>query len=71
MTFTRITINAAQMDGVACVRGLRIPVTTIVGLLADGMSEPDVLAAYPDLTADDIDEAVRFAALPGPLSSAG
>ena len=45
MTFTRITIDAAQMDGVACVRGLRIPVTTIVGLLADGMSRSDVIAA--------------------------
>jgi uncharacterized protein (DUF433 family) len=51
------------MDGVACIRGLRIPVTIVVGLLADGMSKSEVLEAYPDLTADDVDEALRYAAL--------
>lgn len=63
MKFTRITVHAGQMGGVACIRGLRIPVTMVVGLLADGMSKSDVLDAYPDLSGDDIDEALRYAAL--------
>lgn len=63
MRFTRITVDPGQMDGVACIRGLRIPVTIVVGLLADGMSKSEVLEAYPDLTADDVDEALRYAAL--------
>ena len=63
MKFTRVTVDADQMGGVPCIRGMRIPVTTIVGLLADGMSKAEVLGAYPDLTSEDIDEALRFAAL--------
>jgi len=39
------------MDGVPCIRGLRIPVTTIVGMVADGMTETEILKAYPDLEA--------------------
>ena len=62
MKFTRVTVNPNQMGGVPCIRGLRIPVATIVGSVADGMSEAEILAAYPDLTADDIHEALRFAA---------
>ncbi|HEU5017043.1 MAG TPA: DUF433 domain-containing protein [Pseudolabrys sp.] len=62
MKFTRITIDAAQMGGVPCVRGLRIPVATIVGMVADGMSETEILADYPDLVAEDIHEALRYAA---------
>lgn len=62
MKFTRITVNAGQMGGVACVRGLRIPVATIVGMLAEGMTEKEILADYPDLEADDIREALHFAA---------
>jgi uncharacterized protein (DUF433 family) len=50
------------MGGVPCIRGLRIPVATVVGLIADGMTEAEVLQAYPDLTADDIHEALQFAA---------
>ena len=49
MRFTRITANAKQMGGVPCIRGLRIPVATVVGMVADGMSEDEILAAYPDL----------------------
>ena len=60
--FTRVTVNPNQMGGVPCIRGLRIPVATIVGSVADGMSEAEILKAYPDLTADDIHEALRFAA---------
>jgi uncharacterized protein (DUF433 family) len=49
MKFTRITINPKQMGGVPCIRGLRIPVTTVVGMVADGMSEQEILKAFPDL----------------------
>lgn len=50
------------MGGVPCVRGLRIPVATVVGMVADGMDEEEILAAYPDLEAEDIREAMRYAA---------
>ena len=62
MKFTRVTVNPNQMGGVPCIRGLRIPVATVVGLVADGMSEAEILETYPDLIADDIQEALRFAA---------
>jgi uncharacterized protein (DUF433 family) len=44
------------------VRGLRIPVATVVGMVADGMREPEIVAAYPDLEAEDVREAIRYAA---------
>ena len=62
MRFTRITINPNQMGGVPCLRGLRIPVATVVGMVADGMTVPEILEAYPDLEKDDVQEALRFAA---------
>ncbi len=62
MKFTRITVKPSQMGGVPCIRGLRIPVATIVGMIADGMQERDILAAYPDLEHKDIEEALHFAA---------
>ncbi|HEY5210670.1 MAG TPA: DUF433 domain-containing protein [Pseudolabrys sp.] len=62
MNFTRITFDPRQMGGVPCVRGLRIPVATVVGMIADGMSEPEVLAAYPDLVREDVRESLRYAA---------
>ena len=62
MNFTRITVDPKQMGGVPCVRGLRIPVATIVGLVADGMSVSEILGAYPDLEQDDVAEALRYAA---------
>jgi uncharacterized protein (DUF433 family) len=62
MRGTRITVNSKQMDGIPCIRNLRIPVATVVGMLADGMTEKEVLEAYPDLEADDIRAALRFAA---------
>ena len=62
MSFTRITVRPDQMGGVPCVRGMRIPVATVVGMVADGMSEPEILDAYPDLEAEDIREAMRYAA---------
>jgi len=62
MAFRRITINPAQMGGMPCVRGLRIPVATVVGMLAEGMTEQEILAAYPDLEREDLQEALRYAA---------
>jgi hypothetical protein len=49
VAFERITVRADQMDGVPCIRGLRIPVATVVGMVADGMTVEEILAAYPDL----------------------
>jgi uncharacterized protein (DUF433 family) len=62
MKFPRISINPKQMDGVPCIRSLRIPVATVVGMLADGMADKEILEAYPDLESEDIREALRFAA---------
>ena len=62
MKFQRITINPKQMDGLPCVRGLRIPVATVVGMVADGMTDSEILDAFPDLEQEDIREALRFAA---------
>ena len=62
MKFTRITVDAARMAGVPCIRGLRIPVATVVGMIADGMAEAEILKAYPDLTAADIHKALQYAA---------
>lgn len=62
MTFTRITVRPDQMGGVPCVRGLRIPVATVVGMVADGMSESEIVSAYPDLEAEDIRAAMHYAA---------
>jgi len=62
MTFNRITVNPNQMGGVPCIRGLRVPVATVVGMLADGMTAEEVLAALPDLEPEDIPEALRYAA---------
>ena len=62
MEFKRITVNAAQMGGMPCVRGLRIPVATVVGMVADGIKEEEILQHFPDLEAGDIQEALRYAA---------
>lgn len=62
MKFTRITVDPEQMAGVPCIRRLRIPVATVVGMVADGMPEAEILAAYPDLQTEDIHEALKFAA---------
>jgi uncharacterized protein (DUF433 family) len=58
----RITVDPAQMGGVPCVRHLRIPVATVLRLLAAGVSEGVILSDYPDLVAEDIRECLRFAA---------
>jgi uncharacterized protein (DUF433 family) len=61
MKFTHITVNPTQMGGVPCIRGLRIPVATIVGMVAEQMTK-EILTDYPDLEAEDVSEALLFAA---------
>jgi uncharacterized protein (DUF433 family) len=62
MKFQRITVDPHLMGGVPCLRGLRIPVATVVAMVADGLSEEEILCAYPDLEPEDIREALRYAA---------
>ncbi len=62
-SFERITVNPNQMDGVPCIRGLRIPVATVLRMLAGGMSEQEILAEHPDLQPEDVRECLRFAAI--------
>jgi len=62
MGFARITVDPHQMGGVPCLRHLRIPVATIVDMVAEGISLAEILGAYPDLEAEDIREALRYAA---------
>jgi uncharacterized protein (DUF433 family) len=62
MRFPRITVDPKQMGGVPCLRGFRIPVATVVGMVADGMADAEILDAFPDLEAEDLREALRYAA---------
>jgi uncharacterized protein (DUF433 family) len=55
-------VSPDQMGGVPCIRGLRIPVATVVGMVADEMTIAEILTAYPDLEAEDIREALLYAA---------
>lgn len=61
-SFKRITVDARKMGGVPCIRGLRIPVASVVEMVGDGMTDAQILEAFPDLQAEDIREALRFAA---------
>jgi uncharacterized protein (DUF433 family) len=61
-TFTRITVDPHQMGGLPCIRSLRIPVSTVVGMVSEGMAETEILTAYPDLEIEDVREALRYAA---------
>jgi uncharacterized protein (DUF433 family) len=60
--FNRITVNPAVMTGLPCIRGLRIPVTTILGLMAAGAGRDEVLAEYPDLEPDDLRACMAYGA---------
>ena len=62
MRYVRVTVRPDQLGGVPCIRGLRIPVAVIVEMVADGMTDREIIAAYPDLGTDDVREAVRYAA---------
>jgi uncharacterized protein (DUF433 family) len=60
--FTRITVDPDQMGGLPCIRSLRIPVATVVGMVGEGMAEAEILSAYPDLEVEDVREALLYAA---------
>ncbi len=62
MKFARITVDPQLMGGVPCIRALRIPVATVIEMVADGMTQKEILEAFPDLEAADLDEALHFAA---------
>lgn len=61
-SFERITVDPAFMGGKACVRGMRVTVGTVVGLLAAGHSPAEILRAYPYLEQEDIDQSLAYAA---------
>ena len=62
LKFNRITVDPRQMGGVPCIRGLRIPVATVVGMLADGMTTEEILQNFPDIESSDIRESLQYAA---------
>jgi uncharacterized protein (DUF433 family) len=62
VTFERITTDPQVMGGLPCIRGLRIPVATVVAMVADGMTNGEILVEHPDLTREDIHEALLYAA---------
>jgi len=63
MTLTRITTDPEVFGGKPCIRGLRFPVSRLLGLLAAGESQESILRSYPYLEAEDIREALNFAAM--------
>jgi len=60
--FDRITFDVDMMGGRACIRGMRIPVSVIVGQIAHGATPEEVLAEFPDLELADVEQALRYAA---------
>ncbi|MFO7776989.1 MAG: DUF433 domain-containing protein [Nitriliruptoraceae bacterium] len=62
MAFERITTDPEVLGGVPCIRGLRVPVATVVGMVADGMTVDEILDDFPYLESDDIAAALRYAA---------
>ncbi len=63
MNLDRITSNPHIMGGKPCIRGMRFPVSRIIGLLASGESEGEILRHHPDLEKDDILQSLQYAAL--------
>lgn len=62
MVFSRITTDPEKMAGVPCIRDLRMPVATVVAMVAEGLSDEEILQAHPELEREDIREALRYAA---------
>lgn len=60
--FDRVTFDPAIMGGRACIRGMRIPVSVIVKQIAHGATWDEILADYPDLQSEDIQQALEYAA---------
>jgi len=63
MLLDRITFDPNIMAGRPCIRGMRIPVSVILKLLAGGMNPAEILADYPDLQKEDIEQSIRYAAI--------
>lgn len=59
--FKRITFNPNVMGGQACIRGMRIPVSLIVNLVANGMTQDEIIKEYPDIEPEDIKESLKYA----------
>lgn len=70
MRFDRITVDPQVAMGKPCIRGLRFPVSRVLGLLAAGETKETVLQEYPYLEPEDIDESLRYAASHGRLTPA-
>lgn len=62
VAFDRISLDHRIMGGVPCIRGTRIPVATVVAMVAEGMTTDEILADFPQLAREDIREALRYAA---------
>ena len=62
MKFKRIGVKPNQMGGVPCIRASRIPLATVIGMVAEGMSHEEILKAYPDLETEDIQEVLHVVA---------
>lgn len=62
MEFPRITVDPSVMGGAPCIRGLRVPVATVVAMIADDMTTEEILVDLPYLEAEDVTEALRYAA---------
>jgi len=60
--FDRITFEPNILGGKACIRGMRISVSLIVNLVANGMTAPQIVAEYPDLEEEDVAQALKYAA---------
>ena len=65
MVFERVTVDPDRMGGVPCIRDLRLPVATVIAMVADGMSVDEILADLPYLEAEDVAEALGFVAEAG------
>ncbi len=62
MTAERITVDPEKMGGMPCIRDLRMPVASVVAMVADGMTAEEIIAEFPELEPDDIRAALLFAA---------
>ena len=62
VAFERVTVDPEMMGRMPCIRGLRIPVATVVAMVADGLTVAEIIDELPDLTDEDVAEALRYAA---------
>ncbi len=62
LEFDRITFDPDILGGKACIRGMRISVSLVVNLVANGMTAPQIIAEYPDLEEEDVAQALKYAA---------